>query len=328
MKKVTIADIAQELSLSPVTISRALSGQPGVSSKLKAQILEKAKEMGYSRPQKGEPYKILVLYYKETPVQEASNLARMEQSIEKTLQEAGTDYFAEFIDSQAQKELKVPYHMTKSAAFDGVIFVGRFDPEYEKLIAKTAGSIVSFTGHSNSSEYDCVGFNIHNTGYKQCRYLIENGHRKIGFVSAGGRKNRDRLLGISTALEDYGISKREDSLFALELGHLDSISALFNAGQLPTAFVCDSDYTAMCFVQELFRLGLRIPDDISVIGSGNNEYATLSLTPLTTLDLNIEYCCELAVTTLIKRMERCDKPFESIEVISRLIERDSVKKLQ
>lgn len=326
MKKVTITDIAQELGISPVTISRALSGQPGVGSKLKNQILEKANEMGYVRAKKDEPYKILVLY-KKPIVQEVSNLNYMVQGIEKALQAVGADYYTEYIDHEAQRQMVLPYHCTKGTVFDGVIFVGRFDPDYVTFIAKTINSIISFTGHMNSSDYDSVGFNIHNAGYRQCKYLLQNGHRKIGFASGGGHKNRDRLLGISTAIEDLGIGSREDKIETVKDGHYERLDELIAAGEMPSAFICDSDYTALQLIKALHERELRVPDDVSIIGSGNTEFSQLSIPSLTTLDLNIDYCCEVAVSTLLKRIERFDKPFESVEIVSRLVERDSVKKI-
>lgn len=326
MKKVTITDIAKELGISPVTISRALSGQPGVGSKLKGKIIEKANEMGYVKIKKDEPCKVLVLY-KKPIAREVSNFSYMVQGIEKALQAAQADYSTEYVDSEAQQKLALPYHCAKGMIFDGAIFVGRFNSDYMNFIGQSINSIISFTGHSNSSDYDSVGFNIHNSGYRQCKYLIQNGHKNIGFALSGNHKNRDRLLGISTAMEDFGICKREDRIATVTEGSYEMLDELFEQGKLPTAFVCDSDFTALELIKALHARGLRVPDDVSVIGSGNSEFSQLSIPSLTTLDLNIEYCCEVVVSTLFKRMERFDKPFESIEIVSRLIERDSVKKM-
>ena len=75
----------------------------------------------------------------------------------------------------------------------------------------------------------------------------------------------------------------------------------------------------------MYEKGIKVPEDISVIGSGNTEMSSLSIPALTTLELNIEYSCEVAVELLLKRINKPDKPYENITINSILVERESVK---
>ena len=68
-----------------------------------------------------------------------------------------------------------------------------------------------------------------------------------------------------------------------------------------------------------------MPDDLSIIGSGNTEMALLCIPALTTLEPHIAYACETAVVLLIKRIGKPEKPAEYIQIDSTLVERDSVK---
>jgi len=70
-----------------------------------------------------------------------------------------------------------------------------------------------------------------------------------------------------------------------------------------------------------------VPDDVSVIGSGNTEMSSLCIPALTTLEMHIDYACEMAVELLLKRFDRPEKPDESILINSTLIERESVRQL-
>jgi LacI family transcriptional regulator len=86
-KKVTITDIAKAMGLSPVSISRALSNQAGISDELKVSIVRKAAEMGYIKPKKHTPARILVLHQKPYS-HDNSNFSYMVQGIELALQKA------------------------------------------------------------------------------------------------------------------------------------------------------------------------------------------------------------------------------------------------
>ena len=118
--KITISDIANELGISPVSISRALSGQQGVSEDLKNKIIEKAKEMGYTKYRKNSQLNILVLY-QQSYTADNNHLTHKVQGIEKALQNADTYYHMEFVSKDSQEKMVLPYKLSKGETFDGVI---------------------------------------------------------------------------------------------------------------------------------------------------------------------------------------------------------------
>ena len=116
-----------------------------------------------------------------------------------------------------------------------------------------------------------------------------------------------------------------DELFIYEENFEERVTELINRKDAPTAIICQWDYTAIKLIKFLYEKGIKVPDNISVIGSGNTEMSSLYIPALTTLELNIEYACESAIDLLLKRINRPDKPYENIMINSALIERDSVK---
>jgi len=324
-EKVTISSIADALSISPVSISRALSGQPGVSEELKDKILRKAKEMGYTKNKKNEPVNIMVLHQRPYSM-DNSNFGYMIQGIERALQKADAAYHVEFVDKVTQNDLVLPCKLTKGLKYDGVILIGRFNLEYAALINQKLSNLIFFTGYSPSYDYDSVWFSFNNAGYKQCEYLIKKGHNNIGFIrNSKFYRNKEKLLGITCALEDYQLPINTELFLDLNDGYPESLNQLINQKKLPTAFICDYDFTAIELIRTLYENNIKVPDNISVVGSGNTEMSELSIPPLTTLDLNIEYSCEAVVSTLMKRISYPNKPFENIAILSKLIERDTVK---
>jgi len=326
-EKVTISTIADALNISPVSISRALSGMPGVSEELKDKIINKAKELGYTKNKKTKQMSILVLHQRPY-LMDNSNFGYMIQGIEKALQKGDADYHVEFVDKMAQDHLVLPYKLAKGFNFDGVILIGRFNLEYAALINRKLSNLIFFTGYSPSYDYDSVWFSFNNAGYKQCEYLIKNGHKNIGFIrNSKFFRNKEKLLGITAALEDYQLQISDEYLLDLNEGYHENLNELIKQKRLPTAFICDYDFTAIELIRILYENNIKVPDNISIVGSGNTEISELSTPPLTTLDLNIEYSCEAVVSSLMKRISCPNKPFENIAILSKLIERDTVKSI-
>ena len=325
--KVTISDIAETLGVSAISVSRALSGQAGVSDELRNKIIDKAKDLGYIKQKGNENINILVLHQKPYN-QDNSNFSYMVQGIEKAIQNIGLEYSVEFVDKDNQEMLYLPYNMARGHCFDGVIFIGRFKDKYVEFIKQKVKNQVFFTGFSPSYNNDSVWYNFNNGGYIQCEYLINKGHTHIGFVgNTGVFKAKEKLLGITTALEDHNLPVRNDFFLDVDDEFDDKILELLNKTEKPTAIICQWDVIGIKLIKLLYKNGFRVPEDISIIGSGNSEMSQLSMPALTTLDLNIKYSCDTAVALLFKRINFPDKPSENITINSYLVERDSVKNL-
>jgi len=325
-EKTTMDNIAKALGISAISVSRALNDQAGVSKDLKNKIFAKAEELSYTKFKDLEKLNILVLHAKPY-FQDNSNFSFKVQSIEKYLQRLGANYRVEFVSEEAQA-LDAPSLNLNKETFQGVIFIGRFSDSYTLRIKERIKNQVYYTGYSSSFDGDLVWFNFNSGGYKMCEYLIKKGHKNIGFLGSSLIfKNREKVLGITTALEAYFLPVNPE-LFVytgedFEKGVAELLSHLGNSG----AIICQYDYTAIRLIKELHRLGIKVPEDISVIGSGNTELASLAIPSLTTLDLNIEYSCEAAVDLLVKRIQRPTKPYENITINSFLVERDSVREV-
>lgn len=325
--KVTISDVAKELDVSSISVSRALSGRAGVGDELRNKILNKAKEMGYFKIKSSDDIKILVLHQKPF-VQDTSNYSHMVQGIEKSIQKLGCEYDLEFVDKHHQEELYLPYKIQKGSKFDGIIFIGRFKSKYVEFISKQIKNQIFYTGYSPSVDCDSVWYNFNNGGYKQCEYLIKKGHKKIGFLgNSSVYKNKEKVLGITSALEDYELQIKNE-FFIYDENFEDRILKLIKNENAPTAIICQWDYTAIKLIKFLHDNGVKVPEDISIIGSGNTEISSLSIPALTTLELNIDYACETAVALILKRINNQDKPYENITINSVLIERDSVQDIR
>ena len=255
-EKVTISDIAKALSVSTISVSRAISNQPGVGEELRKKIIDKARELGYFKLKNKKEIRILVLHQKPF-IHDTSNYSYMVQGIEKAIQKASCQYDLEFVDADRQSELYLPYKIEQGINFDGVIFIGKFESKYVKFISRKVKNQIFYTGYSPSFDCDSVWFNFNNGGYKQCEYLIKKGHTEIGFLGDSSiYKNKVKVLGITSALEDYEFQIK-DEYFIFEENFNEKISELISSDNAPTAIICQWDYTAIKLIKFLYEKGIR-----------------------------------------------------------------------
>jgi len=327
-EKTKMADIAKALNISTISVSRALAGQDGISEELRSTILLKAREMGYLKSRSSADYKILVLHQKPF-LQDNSNYSHILQGVEKALQKVGCEYDTEFADKECQGELVLPNKIARGSHYDGILYIGNFESTYVNFLSQKVRNHVYYTGYSPSNDSDSVWYNFCGGAYKQCEYLIRNGHEKIGY--AGNTRSyvgKEKLLGIISNLEEHGLPVENNFFICADEGFEEEIYQLTCKEKSPTAIICQWDFTAIKLIQYLHDKGVNVPNDISIVGGGNTEISSLSIPALTTLELHIDYACETAVGLLLKRLSSPDKPAEQIQINSTLIERDSVKVLR
>jgi hypothetical protein len=170
-------------------------------------------------------------------------------------------------------------------------------------------------------------------------HLCARGHRRIGFLDAGNLRTEDPLLwrvrarnicylGYRSALGENGIA--EECVLGVPPTEIDgweqqnaqaSRQFLEGAGAVPTAFVCVGDFRAGPLIHAATEMGLRVPQDLSVIGIGNTPWSQWLAPPLTSVSLGEE---ELARLAMLLTQEAEMRPETIFRVTPRLVERGSV----
>ena len=170
--------------------------------------------------------------------------------------------------------------------------------------------------------------------YIAVKYLLSLGHREIAMFT--GCKNmfvwEERRKGYEKALNEYGVSVQEDYIVECktdtsEEGY-DAISKLFKKHNLPTAIFAGNDRYALGAYRLLNEKGLRIPDDISIIGFDDLDFAKELMPPLTTIRANMEEIGRLAFRNLLNQISNSHKKPRREVLPTKLIERSSCQKCQ
>ena len=163
------------------------------------------------------------------------------------------------------------------------------------------------------------------------QHLIELGHERIAFINGyhGNPASSDRLKGHHQALAAAGISFHKELIvgdgFEFENGR-DAVRELLKAKRSFTALVASSDVAALGAIQELGRVGLSVPNDISVVGCGNLDISSMTTPSMTTVDQKPLELGRKAMELLISHIEGTAKSAKKVLVKPAFTVRDSTKR--
>lgn len=175
----------------------------------------------------------------------------------------------------------------------------------------------------NRSRFDLVGIDNRRAGYRMARHLIERGAKRVAYVYRSGSAPTvsARLAGFREAVSEF--SPGSDGLaFASDASDIGAV-ARFMEQCRPDGIVCANDLTAAKLMHHLLKLGVRVPEDVRMVGINDVKYARFLPVPLTTLH---QPCREIgfgAMAAMLDRLERPETPARDILYDCELVVRQS-----
>ncbi len=310
-KKYTLADIAKEIGVSNVTVSKALSGQKGVSEEVRSKIIRLADELGYKPPEhkikQRERITIGVVVAERYLEESQSYYWKMYQEL--VLQASAKKGFSllEVVDYRSELRLELPKLVTEGGA-QGLIILGDFHKEYqEKLVRESTIPVVSLDTTIVEGGDAVVADNI-SAGAYMTDYLFSLGHRKIGYVGTllATRSIRERYLGYVRSLVEHGLEYDPEYVVDdrdKETGYvvLDSYFHIPRE-KMPTAFFCNCDLTAERLITKLESMGYRVPEDVSVVGFDNYIVDERQNNEITTFEIDRKKMVDRVIDILIQKI--------------------------
>lgn len=330
-KAVSMQDLADELGISKVTVSKALNGKDGVGEELKEKIFEIAERYGYVLPDYGSRRSKKVGIIMSDRFNSGDEGKFYMAMYEKIINELRICSCSSIMISPNRNSLLGDIQTIKSTGiFDGLIFLGILELEVRKRMDAINLPKIYVDVYDDTHKSDSVVTENIYSSYEITNYLIQQGHTEIGFVGTVGSTTSitDRYMGYLRALLEQGITPR-DIWNIPDRRKEGGAIPLKLPKELPTAFVCNCDETAFQLVKELTAQGLLIPEDISIAGFDNSIYAQLCSPPLTTVAVDIEEIGRLAAKRMIRYMENPNnKGGEVFRIPGKIIYRDSIKNLK
>ena len=317
-KAVTIVDIARRLGISPMTVSRALTGSPEVSRETREKVLSCAGEMGY-RPhrwarslvtQKTSMVGVVI------PDISHSFFAEVTRGIEEVVQKAGYNLLLCHSSLDPEKE-KAEIDMLVGSRVEGLIVASEQPEKMPRIFDELTENGMAFVLVDRffpNRDFPSVVVDDLAVGRMAAEHLIGLGHRRIGHIQ-GPRLSPASLRrrGFVQALQAYKISVSKESIargnFDISSGREAMIRLLENNSR-PTAVFAANDPMAVGALYACRETGLQVPADISIMGAGNIEGADHPNPFLTTMDWPREQLGRAAAEILLAAMShRADRAF-------------------
>ncbi len=345
-KPVTLADIAAKAAVTPMTVSRVINNSGYVHSETRERVLRVAREMNYRRNGLARGLKRQCTETIGMVIGDIANpfAAELTRGVRQVLEERGYTLFICISEQSAKEEIQALDSLADHRA-DGIIVATRAsktgNERLDELI--NSGIPVSLIGRDFPHEHaDLVLADNLKGGYEATRHLIDSGHKRIGFIGVSltqGFRLR-RFQGYLKALKDHGldvvdqlivdgrdVGEQMPGYSTEEMGY-NGMMKLLELKEPPTAVFARNDFTAMGALDAIKRTGLRVPDDVALIGYDDIPLASHASPTLTTVRQPTRELGRSAAAFLLDRIEGDrEKPRVEKRFQCELIIRESTKRI-
>lgn len=329
MKKVTMSDIANALGVSTVSVSKALSDKEGVSDEVRAQIKQKAEEMGYrynsiaKSMKEGLSNNIGVLV-SERFFSDNAFYSDLYQKVVREFSKLNYSCILEILPREDEKNCVMP-NMIINNKVDGLVILGQMKSKYINKLLEIGIPYIFMDFYDEHNAVDSVVSDSVYGSYLLTDYLIKKGHKKIGFVGDiyATSSILDRYIGYYKALVQNHLEINPEWVICDRDDYGDYVY-MCDLENMPEAFVCNCDEAAYTFVGQLKEKGYKVPEDISVVGFDDFIYARLCDPMLTTFKIDLDMMSEEAANAMIKKIQNHDYRIGRKVISGEIIIRDSV----
>lgn len=336
--KTIMQDIARLAEVSPGTVSNALNNRKGVGKETKERIVKLAGELGYYRNINKEESKVIrFIIFKKNGyiVTDTPFFSDLIEGIERECRTEGYEVLISHIIHSEHKG-EDTYEIVKQDQVDGVLLLAtEMDEDDLEPFNKINVPIIILDSYFKNADFDYVLINNIKGSFQATKYLIEKGHKEIGYLGSSVDVNnfRYRYEGFKAALKEAKLtdgSKYEVLLEpTLEGAYRDMKDILEKKNlKLPTAFFAFNDIIAIGAMRALKEKGICIPEQISIVGFDDMPFCEISSPRLTTVRVHKQYIGKTAVRRLIQKISEQNEVKLKMEINTLLIERDSVRSLK
>ncbi|MBP3609947.1 MAG: substrate-binding domain-containing protein [Lachnospiraceae bacterium] len=308
-KKIRMADLAEQLGISVVSVSKALSGKEGVSDEVREKVLALAKQMNYvplrNRAPKEEKASVsgnIGILVADRYFADNAFYTNLYRQIQKKCNSKGFSALLEIISWESEHQGVLPA-MLQGKKADGIIFMGELKREYLTKVMQCGLPYMLLDFYDEELDADGVTSDNLTGGYRLANHLIQKGKKSIGFIGSihATSSIMDRYLGYTKAMLNARLAMepkwiledrdRDGSFIEPELPE-----------ELPEAFLCSCDEVAYNLVEQLKKRGLRVPEDVAVVGYDDYYFAQICNPPLTTYRVNVEEMGTTVANQMIYRI--------------------------
>ncbi|MCI8625283.1 MAG: LacI family transcriptional regulator [Lachnospiraceae bacterium] len=336
--KVNIKQISDVTGFSAATISNALNGKRGVNKDTAEQIFTVAKRLGYVTEKKINKIKLVVCKKTGDVVTDTPFFLDLLAGMERTGREFGYDTVVTNLSLSDAEEIE----QLKREVTTGVILLAtELSEEDMKQFDDCEAPLVVIDSWYDNMKYDSVLISNTDSVCQAVEYLFDKGHERVGYLKGTDRITNFyyRQLGFERAHQkrkkplhseyDVEIRPMADIAYQDMKQYLEGMKKKSEDLHtvLPTAYFADNDIIAIGALKALQEAGIRVPEDVSLIGFDDMPFCEMSSPKLTTIRVFKQEMGMIAVKRLLEHLAEAKVINTKIQVCTQFIERESVRKL-
>ncbi len=331
---IRLKDIADKTGFSTNTVSLALRESPRIPPETRSIIQTAAVELNYLPNQIAKSLvsrQTMTIGLVLTDIMNPT-LTQTAQAVEIALAERGYGTLFATSNNTLSEEIKV-VEMFRSRQVDGMLIYPASHRQLEHLRPlRSANYPMVLLVADPDARLDCVSVNDRVGGLRATRHLIDLGHRRIGYLDASRPNgNTEKLEGYQQALGQSGVDF-DPALVVATNGHYAThgyyaLDNLMSIDRRPTAVFTANDSLALGALRWCHRHGLKVPDDLAIMGFDNIEFTEFAEPPLSTVNYAVDMVSRMAVDRLMRLIAAGDHlPEPRVTLIDpELVVRDSTK---
>lgn len=330
-----LKEIAKAAGVSPSAVSLVLNEKSGVGSQKRAEITQLLLANGYSIASRQDSERVKSICFLKLSHHghlvngNADFTSQIMDAAEKECRRYGYDFRVVVFHGEQFPEI---LEKLRSRTPDGILLLGtelvREDVAY---LSRLPAPLVVVDNLLELEDYNCVDMNNGDASHQIAKHLSQMGHREIGYLynNMPSANCAARFHAFREALPKFGLSMPEENIIPISPvfsgAYADTLSLLQSGRKLPGALVATNDTIALAASKAILEFGLRIPEDVSLIGFDNIQFSAFSIPALTTISVSCADIGIWAVRLLHDRILYPHAPVVKLQVGTELIRRESVR---
>lgn len=340
--KTSLKDIADQLNISRITVSKVLNNKPGVSLDTKKKVVNKLLEQGYKMidsslvdlvSEKSESNTNKCIAVVAIAPEFSEFWLKIISSITNTLSKLDYECIYSFLSNKDASQFTLP-KILDSSSIGGIIVINVYEENVIRALSESGIPTVFLDVCPNMHDEGVNGDVVFLDGYRSIseitNRIIAQGRREIGFIGdiTYSKTILDRWEGYKNALRSNNIELNEKYCYThSSYGHYyfkeEIEDQLSESPSLPQAFICANDFIAFMLIDFLKKKNYRIPEDIAVSGFDDIRERLTQESELTTVTINTEILGQRLVRQILMKIETPEKPNEIIYIEPKVIFRKS-----
>ena len=330
----TIKEISEATGFSPATVSNALNYKKGVNQETAAIILETARKLGYVEENRVRKLNFVIFKANGLIIDDTPFFSLLIEGVQKECKKFGLEMSILNLDKREADYEEMVERIRRDGSAASILLGTELEDADLEVFQDSKCPVLILDYWVSEMSFNGVLINNSDSARTAVEYLIGKGHREIGYLRGDFRIKafRSREVGYQVALQKSEIERNPGYTVTLSTtmdgAYRDMKAYLETKPALPTAFFADNDMIALGAMKAMTEAGIRIPEQVSVIGFDDLPFCEIAAPRLSTIRVSKQEMGQVAVRRLMEIIREPEGSKLKIQVCTQFVERDSVREIR